>query len=74
MCCVFVRVHSYSCPVTECVAEVIFAVYVSHNVWPLGKEKEQELADCIDLEHLHLLFLKCSTGGPARFTSANLFI
>lgn len=29
---------------------------VFHNVWPTGMEKEQELADCIDSEHLKLLF------------------
>lgn len=29
---------------------------VSQNAWPLGMEKEQEQADCIDSEHLKLRF------------------
>lgn len=60
---------------TVCVAEVMFALffYVVHNVWPLGMENQHQLADCIDSEHLNLLFLKCGAGGPARFTRTDLF-
>lgn len=37
---------------------------VFHNVWPLGMEKEQELADCIDSEHLKLRLYGAVQEGP----------
>lgn len=58
---------------TDCVPVVIFAFLcnVFHNV--LGVEKRQELADCIDSEHLKLLFYGTIQEGLRGFFKLTCF-